>query len=277
MSKITEYPSASVFDDGDVLLKDGVGGTKKIGVNDAAIDLAGRTSSNMHRQVWRSNSLGTSVTSEQKAAIANGTFKNMFVGDYWTINNISWRIVDINYWLRRGNNNQSKNHVLIMPDRILDSGVMNASGNTDGAYINSDMYKTGLDTAKQKIFDAFGEENILEHNHILTNATSNGHDSGVAWTPAKVVIPTEIMIYGCYICKAMNYGQDGWMTSTSDIGQLSAFRLSPVMININREPMWLRDTASPTNFCSITSEGRAINTKANTVLGVRPVFAIVGN
>ena len=41
MSKLIDYPAATRFDSGDILIKDGMNGTKKITAKNAAIDLAG--------------------------------------------------------------------------------------------------------------------------------------------------------------------------------------------------------------------------------------------
>lgn len=38
MAKITEYPAATSFDSGDILIKDGTNGTKKISVDDASVN-----------------------------------------------------------------------------------------------------------------------------------------------------------------------------------------------------------------------------------------------
>ena len=71
MSKLIDYPAATRFDSGDILIKDGMNGTKKITAKNAAIDLAGMVSAVQHRMIWGGRNLGTSVTAEQKAAISN--------------------------------------------------------------------------------------------------------------------------------------------------------------------------------------------------------------
>ena len=84
--KITEYPAATTFDAGDVLLKDGGAGTKKIAASDAVfamLDTVGIPS--LHRQLSRWKNLGSSITTAQKASIADGSFRDLWIGDYWTI------------------------------------------------------------------------------------------------------------------------------------------------------------------------------------------------
>ena len=75
MAKLTEYTAASRFDSGDILIKDGTNGTKKITASNAAVEFAGLVSKANHRNIFRGKNLGALVTAAQKAAIANGSFE----------------------------------------------------------------------------------------------------------------------------------------------------------------------------------------------------------
>ena len=96
--RINEYPRAISFNDGDVLLKDGSDGTKAIPFSDAAASLLESVlAPTMHKNLYRGKYLGTSVTAAQKAAIQNGTFKDLYIGQLvvkigllpiWTISTI---------------------------------------------------------------------------------------------------------------------------------------------------------------------------------------------
>ncbi len=46
----------------------------------------------MHRNVFRGKCLGESITEEQMIAIRKGSFRNLYVGDYWEINGTKYRI-----------------------------------------------------------------------------------------------------------------------------------------------------------------------------------------
>ena len=65
-----------------------------------------------HNSVFRGKYLGTSVTAEQHAQIAAGTFKDLYIGDYWTINGVNWRIAHFDYWLRTGDTECTKHHIV---------------------------------------------------------------------------------------------------------------------------------------------------------------------
>ena len=52
----------------------------------------GNNNAGYHNSVFRGKNLGTSYTAAQKSQITGGTFNDIFVGDYWVINNKTWRI-----------------------------------------------------------------------------------------------------------------------------------------------------------------------------------------
>lgn len=61
--------------------------------------------------------LGNVITDAQKTAISNGTFENLSIGDYWSINGVVWRIGNMDLF-RNSKDDQScmKDHLVIMPD-----------------------------------------------------------------------------------------------------------------------------------------------------------------
>lgn len=224
------------------------------------------------RNTFRGKNLGASFTDEQKAAIRSGTFTELYVGDYWLINNIKWRIVDINYWLGTGNKNCNVPHLLIMPDTSLYVFKMNDTNTTAGGYANSKMRLEGLEQAKSIINEAFGEAHILKHQEFLTNKVTNGHPSGIAWYESTVEIPNEIMMYGSNIQASKNDG----VYTTIDKSQLALMRLYPAYMNLTRSSYWLRDVVSDSSFAYIPVEGVAGFVAASISANVRPVFGLIG-
>lgn len=84
--------------------------------------------------------MGESITAEQLEVIRDGSFRDLYVGDYWEINGTKYRIADINYWRNVGypeSEKVQKPHILIVPDTTLGSGQMNANNSTAGGYRNS--------------------------------------------------------------------------------------------------------------------------------------------
>ena len=226
----------------------------------------------MRRNIYRGKNLGTSVTPAQKTAITTGTFKDMYVGDYWVINGVIWRIADINYWYNCGDTSFTKNHLVMVPDSTLYSTQMNETNITVGGYVGSKMYAENLNQAKTTIQTAF-RDLLLTHREYLTNAVTNGYPSGGAWFDSTVELMNEIMVYGSYIYTPGSTGSIIVNRYTDNKQQLALFSLNPGMIN-RLQSFWLRDSCSSSSFAFVDSSGSALGYYASTFFGVRPVFAI---
>ena len=275
MAKLTTYQADTRFASGDILIKDGTNGTRKISASDAAVEFAGLVSAVNHRNIYRGKSLGTSVTAAQKAAIANGTFDDLFIGDYWTIGGIKYRIADMDYWLNCGDTSTTKHHLVMIPDKGLYLAVMNNTNTTNGGYVGSKMYTTNLAQAKTTISTAFGDM-LLTHRKYLTNAVTAGVPSGGAWFDSTVELMNEPMVYGSHFFAPANNGATVPTRYTINNSQLSIFRLNPTMFK-DRESIWLRDVVSAARFAFVYTYGNATCSGASGSHGVRPDFAIVGN
>ena len=92
-----------------------------------------------HNSIYRGRYLGDEVTADQYVAIAAGTFNDMYIGDYWTINGVNWRIAHFDYWLHCGDTETTTHHVVVVPDTILYSAKMNETNVTTGGYMHSLM------------------------------------------------------------------------------------------------------------------------------------------
>ena len=274
MGALTEYPAVSRPAKNDIFIIDGPKGTRKLTMADAAIELIGMISSINHRNIWRGKFLGNAVTAAQKAAIANGTFDDIFIGDYWTISGIDLVVADMDYFYRTGDTDITKHHLVIVPRSALYTHVMNDANSTEGGYANSKMRASGLDEAKAKFTEAFGDM-IITHRELFTNAVTNGKLSGGAWMDATVELMNEIMVYGTTV---FTPGCDGatipYLYTTNKI-QLAAFQLNPAFITVRGQWYWLRDVVSSTNFAAVYDYGGADCNGAASARYVRP-YAIIG-
>ncbi len=230
-----------------------------------------------HNCIYRGKYLGSSVSSAQWSAISAGTFDDMYVGDYWTINGVAWRIAGFDYWYRTGDSQCTTHHAVIVPDSNLASAPMNSTNITTGAYIGSDMYtgansNTGLSTAKSTINSAFGSGHILSHRQLFANAASNGAPSGWAWYDSTVDLMNEQMVYG-----GRAWGNTAGAGNGYDVGidksQLPLFVHEPSRIT-NRAYWWLRSVVSASYFACVTYYGLADRAGASSSIGVRPAFGI---
>lgn len=232
-----------------------------------------------HNMVYRGKALGTSVTSEQWAAIKAGTFKDLYLGDYWTIGGVDYMIAAFNYWLNCGDTACTANHLLVVPRDNMYTGQMNSTNITTGGYVGSEMYKTGLAQAKTAFNNAFGSAHILNHREYMTNAITNGAPTGTDWYDSTVELMNENMVYGSRQFSPMpNGATDPWNTCrnyTIGKSQLPLFHLAPWLI-CNRSWYWLRDVVSAANFAYVYSHGYCDCGHASYTSGVRPVAGLIG-
>ena len=222
-----------------------------------------------HNSIYRGKNLGTAITDEQFVNIANGTFKDLFVGDYWTINGVKYMIADFDYMYNVGDIALTKHHIVVVPERNMYSHVMNDTDTTEGGYVASKMYTEGLNDALVSFKNAFGESHVLTYKNILSTAISGGVPSNWAWQSRQIDIMSEAMVYG----------QNAWRRNGYDVGcqksQLSLFKYRHDMIQVERSWFWLRDVSFSTHFSVVNYLGHANYSGASGSGGVRP-FALIG-
>lgn len=235
-----------------------------------------------HNAIYRGKSLGSTVTTAQYAAIKAGTFDDLYIGDYWTIGGVNYRIAAFDYYLNSGDTSCTTHHVVIVPDTCLYNAQMHntssggwesgAANTTAGGYVGSDMYKSNLEQAKTTIKSAFSGH-VLKHRIYLTNAVANGRASGGAWCDSEVDLMCEQMVYGSGIFSPVSDGSNVPANYRVEKSQLPLFQHEPSRI-CNRNNWWLRDVITASNFADVSDAGTAHCGTASGSRGVRPAFCI---
>lgn len=235
-----------------------------------------------HNAIYRGKSLGSTVTTAQYAAIKAGTFDDLYIGDYWTIGGVNYRIAAFDYYLNSGDTNCTTHHVVIVPDTCLYNAQMHntssggyeggAANTTTGGYVGSDMYKSNLEQAKTTIKSAFSGH-VLKHRIYLTNAVANGRASGGAWCDSEVDLMCEQMVYGSGIFSPVSDGSNVPANYRVEKSQLPLFQHEPSRI-CNRATWWLRDVITASHFARVGDGGCAGYDSASHSSGVRPAFCI---
>ena len=229
-----------------------------------------------HNMIYRGKNLGSSLTAEQAAAIKAGTFKDIYLGDYWQIGGVDYLVAGFDYWYQCGDTACTTHHVVIIPRNHLYTYHMNASNTTEGGYVGSDMYKNGLTQAKATFNSAFGSAHILNHREHLTNAVSNGRPSGGTWYDSTVELPNENMMYGSHIFAPASDGTNIPNNYTISKSQLPLFRLAPWLSFTRSYWCWLRDVVSAACFAGASNTGYCSYFNASYEAGVRPVAGLIG-
>lgn len=235
-----------------------------------------------HNAIYRGKSLGSTVTTAQYAAIKAGTFDDLYIGDYWTIGGVNYRIAAFDYYLNNGDTSCTTHHVVIVPDTCLYNAQMHntssggyeggAANTTTGGYVGSDMYKSNLEQAKTTIKSAFSGH-VLKHRIYLTNAVANGRASGGAWCDSEVDLMCEQMVYGSGIFSPVSDGSNVPANYCVEKSQLPLFQHEPSRI-CNRATWWLRDVITASRFALVGNGGGASYDTASHSNGVRPAFCI---
>lgn len=283
MARIISEPAQTILVDADMFLIDNTStGSHKISASDlkdaivsnytapGAISAAG-----FHNSIYRGKNLGTSITAAQQAEIQNGTFNNLFIGDYWTINGRVYRIADFDPFYRCGDNINLGHHIALVPDAPMKSAQMH---NTDtggyiagseynviaGGYVASDMRTVNMASVITTVQNDLGTDNVLQYRDLLPTATNSSGDSSWGWQNCSVELMSETMVYGTKV----------WANSGYSVGcccrQLSLFRLNPAMIH-TRYTYWLRNASSAAGFCFVTALGSADYATASNARAVRPL------
>ena len=219
--------------------------------------------------------------------IADGTFKDIFPGDYitkqvtisGTTYDVNWVVADCDYRLGQGDTETTAHHVVIVPETPIFNSKMNSDNTTENSYNGSYMHKTVIPTVATGLKTAFGDHIITFRDRIPTYCTNVASRHYLGWTGGSAPygdwvtetcnLMNELMVYGCQV-----YGQSG-VDVTFGFRQLSAFRLSTKLINPNRTNWWLRDVVSSAYFARVYGDGSALAGYASGSVGVRPFALLV--
>lgn len=271
---LSELTQINELVSGNKLLVGTTDGNKAIAAEDALFAMFdGFAPVELRRVLFRGKNLGTALTAVQKAAIKDGSFKGMFLGDYWRIGGRIWRIVDMDYWYNCGDTAFTSHHLVIMPDETLYNAQMNTTNVTTGGYVGSEMYKSNLANAKTIVNAAF-QGSVLTHREYLCNAVANGRPSGGAWFDSSIELPNESMMYGHPHFSPTSDGSTVPAIYTISKTQLALFMVCPRFIVNKSYNQWLRDVVSSALFAVVNYLGYAGYTGASGSFGVRPVFPV---
>ena len=271
---LSELTQINELVSGNKLLVGTTAGNKAIAAEDALFAmLDGFAPVELRRVLFRGKNLGTALTAVQKAAIKDGSFKGMFLGDYWSIGGRIWRIVDMDYWYNCGDTAFTSHHLVIMPDEALYNAQMNTTNVTTGGYVGSAMYKSNLANAKTIVNAAF-QGSVLTHREYLCNAVANGRPSGGAWFDSSIELPNEPMMYGHPHFSPTSDGSTVPSIYTISKTQLALFMVCPRFIVNRSYNQWLRDVVSSAGFADVDNLGLTYCNDASNSLGVRPIFPV---
>lgn len=307
--KITDYLQKKTLLDSDLLLVDGPEGTSSITAENLASELKKRNeikssdqlydwlddivTVEMRKNIFRGKNLGSSLTKEQAKNIVNGTFKGFFIGDYWVIEGVNYRIADINYLIikYRSDIGTKKHHLIIIPDTYIMSDVCYHEANKlVGGYLGSTVYTKYIPQINSMIDSKFGSGNLLTYSDSLTNGCDNNGvpNSAIIVDDIKANLPTVIQLYGSNILPRIipndNISYQRALI-TNNKNQFKLFELDPLKLSINHQYL-IRDiigyepvssTIDPRTVSLIDSYGVLYTSYVSVAnRSIRPIFGITG-
>ncbi|WP_283111473.1 hypothetical protein [Lactobacillus gallinarum] len=238
-----------------------------------------------HNNIYRGANLGA-LNATHIANIQNGTFRDMFIGDYFSINGSNYVIAGINYKRHHGDTIDLGNHLVLIPSdwsktptQTLNpdnktTHYMQDTDTTAGGFAGTKLYKTYLPQIQTKLESDFGNHLITFRTVVSTHVDSSGAPDQSEWRDAKVAIPNEVMIYGSILNGNNKNG------SRNNIGdedcQLPLMRLNDSeRCNNHVGAFWLRDIHSASVFAFANSYGDgAWDVASRPWIGVRAFFLI---
>lgn len=138
----------------------------------------------------------------------------------------------------------------------------NASGDTAGGYVASDLHTYLVETVLPKVKTDLGASHLYSHRKLYSNAmtadrvnrygTASGASSGWAWSTDQFISAlTEMQVYGGTV-----WSSSGYDTGEAD-QQLEVFRRFKHAAIFGDEYPWLRDIASSSHACIADYNGAA--------------------
>lgn len=114
-----------------------------------------------HNAIMRGKNLGTVITDEQLANIRNGTYKDIYPGDYWVLNGRTYIVVHLD-WIdsNGGQANMWQWNLILWRPNLYNYAAYGTT--TDGGFAGSGWYTEKWDEITELIAGDIGESHIQD-------------------------------------------------------------------------------------------------------------------
>ena len=228
MAKFDAYPKADTILPDDLLITDGTRGTKTVRASEAIYKFL-ESVPQMHKVIWRGKNLGNRYTSEQQAAVANGTLTDIWLGDYWEKDGVKWTIVDFEV-ASQSMQDLPSTYLTIMPDQSVATAEFLTS-DSNVKMMDTHIYKYLESWVGHKFEGVFGASHILDHSVGFEGEWVDGSwesmriggPTGYEQLRKKIVLPNEIDWFGSRILTTA--ANEQWSNQTTSTRQFAALRM----------------------------------------------------
>ena len=237
--------------------------------------------------------------------ISSGTFDDIYVGDYFTVNYAGtptiFLVADIDNYIGAGLEDTSNNckiingdttetanclrlknhHITVIPAIPLLNSPMNSTGDNAGGYVGSEMVKTTLAIVETNLKNIFGSHLLQYFNHLTSAANNDGISSGIGDIKGTASEYKNYLRYVDLMSEINVFGMNVWSSNGMDIGidnqQYAIFRLKPALIYSYKDnyfAYWLKGISSFYLSTGVEGNGEPTNWPTNFEEGVRPRFLL---
>jgi len=142
-----------------------------------------------HNAVYRGKYLGTAITDAQLSAIRNGTFDDLYIGDYWVlpINGKSIRATIAGIWCYASDTP----HIVLLLGN-LGNFPINDTATCEGHLANSKLQTEIIPSLLEKIYPVIPEEHIMNVHELVADAiNSAGEITHYTLMQLKLFLPSR--------------------------------------------------------------------------------------
>lgn len=222
-----------------------------------------------HNNIFRGKNLGSSLTNTQLQGIRDGTFKDLFVGDYFDFGTQKLRVAHLDYFLERTISSFEGRFPLFTHHLVLISDHVHGRINYDAqrhSYASSDLKKAiESKTIRSEAgyipgIEDFDVLNLQDYRSPTDDrAKRQLYKSHAGALSSFMVVGRDLM------------GSSSGVIPTDP--QMALFRLSPKMISINYS-WWLADSCDDIYAFTVGPYGTIEKGEKRDSCGIRPYYVV---
>ena len=160
------------------------------------------------------------------------------------------------------NNTEGKNQTSCYKDSYIANTVL---PKVDNLWLKPDFENQGISVLTFRNLEAISFD---ANATCMSNPNWRGCATNWGWASRRLVLPSELEIYGHY------YWAGSPWESGSQHTQLPLYRHKEIHKVYPRVDIWLKDSASASTACGVATDGVAANGVASSALRVCPLFLI---
>ena len=223
-----------------------------------------------HNNIYRGKNLGRSLTNIQLRGIDEGTFKDLYVGDYFDFGSQKLYVAHLDYFYYRTRHSfefnmpMSSHHLVLISDHVHGNSNYDAQGR---GYALSDLKKAvESKTIKSEVGYIPGIEELdvlyLQDSRLLTDNKAKRQ-----YYKCHVGVLSSCMVTG----RDLSADCIGGLFPTDP--QIALFRLSPEKISINYS-WWISDSYDNIYAFRVSQNGAIEKEEKRYTSGIRPFYII---